>query len=143
LRQSHLHRGEANREGGYALIQDLKSRGLLDDTIVLWCGEFGRTPMSQGSKSFDSYGRDHHMKAFAGWLSATKTSPLQRDSGAPSPIRLAVSTAVFNSKTLFGVSDRRAMANSPTRWSWTTCADLDDKIIFRQTSRAMPLDCRG
>jgi hypothetical protein len=54
--------------GGYALIQDLKSRGLLDDTIVLWCGEFGRTPMSQGSNSFDSYGRDHHMKAFAGWL---------------------------------------------------------------------------
>jgi hypothetical protein len=54
--------------GGYALVKDLKARGLLDDTIVLWTGEFGRTPMAQGSSSFDNYGRDHHMKAFTGWV---------------------------------------------------------------------------
>lgn len=55
-------------QGGYALIQDLKTRGLLDDTIVLWTGEFGRTPMAQGSTNIANYGRDHHMKAFSGWV---------------------------------------------------------------------------
>ena len=44
-----------------ALIQDLKMRGMLDDTLVLWGGEFGRTPMGQGS------GRDHHILAFSVW----------------------------------------------------------------------------
>ena len=53
---------------GYALVQDLKQRGLLDDTIVIWSGEFGRTPMSQGANQRDTYGRDHHMKAFSGWI---------------------------------------------------------------------------
>ncbi|MCC6235205.1 MAG: DUF1501 domain-containing protein [Verrucomicrobiales bacterium] len=45
-----------------ALVQDLKHRGLLDDTLVLWGGEFGRTPMGQGS------GRDHHILAFSVWM---------------------------------------------------------------------------
>jgi hypothetical protein len=45
-----------------ALIQDLKRRGLLDDTLVIWGGEFGRTPMAQGN------GRDHHIKGFSIWL---------------------------------------------------------------------------
>jgi uncharacterized protein (DUF1501 family) len=45
-----------------ALIQDLKQRGLLDDTLILWGGEFGRTPMGQGS------GRDHHILAFSAFL---------------------------------------------------------------------------
>ncbi len=46
-----------------ALVQDLKQRGLLEDTLIIWGGEFGRTPMAQGS------GRDHHIKAFSLWLS--------------------------------------------------------------------------
>lgn len=54
--------------GSYALIQDLDARGLLEDTIVIWCGEFGRTPMAQGSVNLDNYGRDHHMKSFSGWV---------------------------------------------------------------------------
>jgi hypothetical protein len=45
-----------------ALVKDLKQRGLLDDTLILWGGEFGRTPMGQGS------GRDHHINAFSVWL---------------------------------------------------------------------------
>ena len=45
-----------------ALVKDLKNRGMLDDTLLVWTGEFGRTPMAQGN------GRDHHMKAFSGWL---------------------------------------------------------------------------
>src|SRR5262249_32562323 len=53
---------------GYALVQDLKQRGLLDDTIVIWSGEFGRTPMSQSNTSYENYGRDHHMKAFSAWV---------------------------------------------------------------------------
>jgi hypothetical protein len=45
-----------------ALVTDLKQRGLLDDTLIIWGGEFGRTPMGQGS------GRDHHILAFSLWL---------------------------------------------------------------------------
>jgi uncharacterized protein (DUF1501 family) len=45
-----------------ALLTDLKRRGMLEDTLVIWGGEFGRTPMAQGN------GRDHHMKAFSVWL---------------------------------------------------------------------------
>ena len=51
-----------------ALIRDLKQRGLLDDTLVIWGGEFGRTPMNQGEMSNGNYGRDHHMKAFTIWM---------------------------------------------------------------------------
>ena len=45
-----------------ALVQDLKTRGMLDETLIIWGGEFGRTPMAQGS------GRDHHIKGFSMWL---------------------------------------------------------------------------
>jgi len=51
-----------------ALIQDLKQRGLLDDTIVIWGGEFGRTIYSQGELTADNYGRDHHPRCFTVWL---------------------------------------------------------------------------
>jgi hypothetical protein len=47
-----------------ALITDLKQRGMLDDTLIVWAGEFGRTPMSQGGS-----GRDHHSKAMTVWMS--------------------------------------------------------------------------
>ncbi|MFM8583637.1 MAG: DUF1501 domain-containing protein, partial [Planctomycetaceae bacterium] len=47
-----------------ALITDLKQRGLLDDTLVIWGGEFGRTPMVQGGND----GRDHHNRCFSIWL---------------------------------------------------------------------------
>jgi uncharacterized protein (DUF1501 family) len=48
-----------------ALIADLKQRGMLDETLVIWGGEFGRTIYSQGSLSATDYGRDHHPKNFA------------------------------------------------------------------------------
>ncbi len=47
-----------------ALIQDLKQQGMLDDTLIVWGGEFGRTPMVQGGND----GRDHHPNAFTMWL---------------------------------------------------------------------------
>src|SRR6185437_8923730 len=52
----------------YALITDLKRRGLLDDTLVVWAGEFGRTVYSQGGLSADNYGRDHHPRCFTVWM---------------------------------------------------------------------------
>jgi hypothetical protein len=51
-----------------ALIKDLKRRGLLDDTLVVWGGEFGRTAYSQGDISKTSFGRDHHPRCFSLWL---------------------------------------------------------------------------
>jgi uncharacterized protein (DUF1501 family) len=45
-----------------ALVMDLKARGMLDETLVIWGGEFGRTPMAQGN------GRDHHIKGFSVWM---------------------------------------------------------------------------
>jgi hypothetical protein len=52
----------------HALVTDLKRRGLLDDTLVVWGGEFGRTVYSQGGLTKDNYGRDHHPRCFTGWL---------------------------------------------------------------------------
>jgi len=49
-----------------ALIMDLKQRGMFDDTLIVWSGEFGRTPMAQGNKG--SVGRDHHNKAMTMWM---------------------------------------------------------------------------
>jgi hypothetical protein len=51
-----------------ALIRDLKQRGLLDDTLVVWGGEFGRTTYSQGTPEPTNYGRDHHGRCFTMWL---------------------------------------------------------------------------
>ncbi len=52
----------------YGLIQDLKQRGLLDSTLVIWGGEFGRTIYSQGGLSKKNYGRDHHPRCFTMWM---------------------------------------------------------------------------
>jgi Protein of unknown function (DUF1501) len=51
-----------------ALVLDLKQRGLLDDTLVIWGGEFGRTNYSQGKLTKDNYGRDHHPRCFTIWM---------------------------------------------------------------------------
>ena len=51
-----------------ALIQDLHHRGLLDETLVIWAGEFGRTVYSQGKLTLDDFGRDHHPRAFTVWM---------------------------------------------------------------------------
>lgn len=52
----------------YALVQDLKQRGMLDDTLVIVAGEFGRTIYCQGKLTRDDYGRDHHPRAFSLWM---------------------------------------------------------------------------
>ena len=52
----------------YGLITDLKQRGLLEDTLVIWAGEFGRTVYSQGTLTQANYGRDHHPRCFSVWM---------------------------------------------------------------------------
>lgn len=55
-------------QGCYGLIQDLKQRGMLEDTLVIWGGEFGRTVYSQGTLTETNYGRDHHPRCFSIWM---------------------------------------------------------------------------
>jgi uncharacterized protein (DUF1501 family) len=55
-------------QGCYGLIQDLKRRGMLEDTLVVWGGEFGRTVYSQGTLTETNYGRDHHPRCFTIWM---------------------------------------------------------------------------
>jgi uncharacterized protein (DUF1501 family) len=58
-----------------ALVKDLKARGLLDDTLVIWGGEFGRTAYSQGEIKKDSFGRDHHPRCFSIWMAGGGIKP--------------------------------------------------------------------
>jgi hypothetical protein len=57
------------------LVQDLKERGLLDDTLVVWGGEFGRTVYCQGKLTAEDYGRDHHPRCFTMWLAGGGVKP--------------------------------------------------------------------
>ena len=52
----------------HGLIEDLKQRGLFEDTLIIWGGEFGRTVYSQGGLSKENYGRDHHPRCFTMWM---------------------------------------------------------------------------
>src|ERR1041385_1343590 len=58
-----------------ALIQDLKQRGMLDETLVIWGGEFGRTVYCQGNLSPENYGRDHHPRCFTVWMAGGGIKP--------------------------------------------------------------------
>jgi hypothetical protein len=58
-----------------ALLQDLKQRGMLDDTLVVWGGEFGRTNYSQGKLTATDYGRDHHPRCFTMWMAGGGVAP--------------------------------------------------------------------
>lgn len=66
LKRDILKCADHTDRGAYALITDLKLQGMLDDTLVIWGGEFGRTPMVQGDKG--DPGRDHHIKGFTMWM---------------------------------------------------------------------------
>ncbi len=59
----------------YGLVTDLKSRGLLDDTLVIWGGEFGRTIYCQGKLTRENYGRDHHPRCFTIWMAGGGIKP--------------------------------------------------------------------
>jgi arylsulfatase A-like enzyme len=58
-----------------ALVTDLKQRGLLEDTLIIWGGEFGRTIYSQGQLTATNYGRDHHPRCFTIWMAGGGIKP--------------------------------------------------------------------
>lgn len=66
--------GDTDRASA-ALIRDLKQRGLLDETLVIWGGEFGRTNYCQGELKKDNYGRDHHPRCFTVWMAGGGVQP--------------------------------------------------------------------
>ena len=62
------HRCKQTDQASAALVKDLKAKGMLDDTLVIWGGEFGRTSYCQGKISGKNFGRDHHPKCFTMWM---------------------------------------------------------------------------
>ncbi|MCM8542434.1 MAG: DUF1501 domain-containing protein [Lentisphaeraceae bacterium] len=62
-------------QASFGLVQDLKNRGLLDETLVIWGGEFGRTIYSQGKLTRENYGRDHHPRCFSMWMAGGGIKP--------------------------------------------------------------------
>ena len=62
-------------QASYALVQDLKQRGMLKDTLVIWGGEFGRTNYCQGKFNGTNFGRDHHPRNFSVWFAGGGTKP--------------------------------------------------------------------
>ena len=73
---NHKNNCGATDQASAALVKDLKQRGLLDDTLVIWGGEFGRTPMVETNPALGrSLGRDHHPQAFTMWLAGGGVKP--------------------------------------------------------------------
>ncbi|UXP32033.1 DUF1501 domain-containing protein [Reichenbachiella agarivorans] len=66
---------KATDQATAALVKDLKQRGLLEDTLVIWGGEFGRTVYSQGKLTETNYGRDHHPRCFTMWMAGAGVKP--------------------------------------------------------------------
>jgi uncharacterized protein (DUF1501 family) len=66
---------EATDQPQAALLQDLKQRGMLDETLVVWGGEFGRTTYCQGTLTRTNYGRDHHPRCFTIWMAGGGVQP--------------------------------------------------------------------
>ena len=73
IAKEHAARSRAVDQPIAALISDLKQRGLLDETLIVWGGEFGRTPMAQGNGV--GYGRDHHPHGFTMWMAGGGVKP--------------------------------------------------------------------
>ena len=73
---THIRKQSADTDRGVgALIADLKQHGLLEDTLVVWGGEFGRTVYSQGTLTQENYGRDHHPRNFCMWMAGGGIKP--------------------------------------------------------------------
>jgi len=62
-------------QGSAALVKDLKRRGMLDDTLIVWGGEFGRTTYCQGKLTKENYGRDHHPRCYSMWMAGGGIKP--------------------------------------------------------------------
>ena len=97
-----------------ALIKDLKSKGLLDETLVLWGGEFGRMPMSEQGK-----GRDHNPWGYSVWLagSRVRAGPRARPTGGSDIVHGSGALAKEDSRTETDF-DAAGAASSPSPGSW-------------------------
>ena len=74
-RRNHRSQAKDVDQASAALVTDLKQRGLLDETLVIWGGEFGRTSYCQGKLTADNYGRDHHPRCFTIWMAGGGIKP--------------------------------------------------------------------
>jgi uncharacterized protein (DUF1501 family) len=73
---NHTNNAKATDQGAAALVLDLKQRGLLSETLVVWGGEFGRTPMIESNPALGrSLGRDHHPQAYSIWMAGGGIKP--------------------------------------------------------------------
>jgi uncharacterized protein (DUF1501 family) len=88
-----------------ALVKDLKQRGMLDDTLVVWGGEFGRTSYSQGTLTANNFGRDHHPRCFTIWLAG----------GGVRPGMSYGHTDDYG----YNLADQRGQPIAPTKHKWT------------------------
>ena len=104
-------------QGQAALIRDLKARGLLKDTLVIWGGEFGRTPMGENR---DTTGRNHHIDAFTMWLAGGVVAAGDYRQAPTSWVSIPLKTACTST-----TCTRR----SCTCWDWTK------KLTFRFQGR--------
>ena len=77
LKKGIQRQTQTTDQASAALVQDLKQRGLLDDTLVVWGGEFGRTVYCQGTLTESEYGRDHHPRCFSVWMAGGGIQPGQ------------------------------------------------------------------
>jgi uncharacterized protein (DUF1501 family) len=75
LPKSLAHQAKLTDQASAALIKDLKMRGMLEDTLVVWGGEFGRTNYCQGKMTADNFGRDHHPRCFTMWMAGGGVRP--------------------------------------------------------------------
>jgi hypothetical protein len=75
LPREHGSQSKDIDQGSAALIRDLKQRGMLEDTLVVWGGEFGRTVYCQGNLTRENYGRDHHPRCFTTWMAGGGIKP--------------------------------------------------------------------
>jgi uncharacterized protein (DUF1501 family) len=72
---SHPNQCRAIDQACAALVKDLRQRGLLDETLVIWGGEFGRSPVAQPKQGSGGVGRDHHIPAFTMWMAGGGLKP--------------------------------------------------------------------
>ena len=75
LPREHPRQARETDQPSAALVTDLKQRGMLDDTLIVWGGEFGRTVYSQGNLVVGNFGRDHHPRCFSAWLAGGGIKP--------------------------------------------------------------------
>ena len=110
----------------WGLVQDLKSRGLLDDTLIIWGGEFGRTIYSQGGVSHENYGRDHHPRCFTMWMAGGGSRP------APSTAKPTTSPT-----TSSRIPSTSATSTPPCSSSWASTTSASPTAT-RASTRSSP-----